>query len=185
MFLCVASQHGTLRAQLYRIKSFKSNPAVITVCVSFLIHMSLLGSAEGFACHLAASGVCDDEKVEFMKEVCRTVLEMVDADMIEFEAWKLLVVASAKASVNMKSGVGIREMSNMTFNSLVCKEGDLMLYELHTHRFAGNLKRELPSLKEIVDKLAQDKYFEWYWVALEMAQHDIKRLMEGLEKVRK
>ena len=185
MFLCVASQHGTLCAQLYRIKSFKSNPAVITVCVSFLIHMSLLGSAEGFACHLAASGVCDDEKVEFMKEVCRTVLEMVDADVIEFEAWKLLVIGSAKASVNMKTGVGIRNLSSMTFNSLVCKEGDLMLYELHSHRFAGNLKRELPSLAEIVDKLAQDKFFEWYRVALEMVQIDIKRLTEGLEKVRK
>ena len=35
-------------------QEFKSNPAVITVCVSFLIHMSLLGSAEGFACQPAA-----------------------------------------------------------------------------------------------------------------------------------
>ena len=68
-----------------------------------------------------------------MKEVCRTVLEIVDADVIGFEAWKLLVVGSAKASVNMKSGVGIRDLSSVTFNSVVCKEGDLMLYELHTH----------------------------------------------------
>lgn len=145
------------------------------------------GSSEGFACTLAANSFCHDEneKAEFMKEFGRTVLETVDPGMLMLEAWKLLVVGSAQASKNMKSGVGIKDLSSMTFNSLVCNEGNCTLRDLQTHRFAAHMNRELPAMVDIVDKLMLDKDFDSYLPALEMVKDDLKSLVMALEPVRK
>ena len=57
-----------------------------------------------------------------MKKFGRTVLETVDPSMLILDAWKLLAVGCAQASMHMKMGVDIKDLSSMTFNSLVCNE---------------------------------------------------------------
>ena len=148
---------------------------------------TVFGSSEGFACTLAANNLCDEEneKAEFMKEFGRTVLETVDPSMLILDAWKLLVVGCAQASMNMKMGVNIKDLSSMTLNSLVCNEGDCVLHELQTHRFAANMKRELPAMVDIVDKLMLDKDFESYLPALDGVKDDLNSLAMALEPVGK
>lgn len=121
-----------------------------------------------------------------MKEFGRTVLETVDPGELYIEAWKLFVVGAAQASINIKSDntIAIRDLSSMTFNSVVCNEGDCLLHDLQAHRFAANMKRELPAMVDIVDKLMLDKDFDSYLPALDLVKDDLNSLAIALGPMR-
>lgn len=119
----------------------------------------------------------DGEQAEFFAEIGRTILESVDWKQIEQGPWMSFVVQSRQASLAMKCARHPSDFDDVTFSSVVVRQGKSSIDHLPMTQYAGVLKSNLDLFAARLTELLQCSHSQPFSSDLEKVLKDVSLMV--------
>jgi len=130
---------------------------------------------------MCADSDVEPEHAELMKECARTVLETILPSEINQRDWEEFVVTTAKARVGMLLGKSPSVLEDIVLPSLVTQQGQCKMDSVNSHRFASNMRRELPIVSNFLSGLIELPQYQEFNPFLKRVRDDIAIILEALK----